>query len=613
MNKVKYFITIFPILLFSYILFCFSSCSMKAEQKSLTVQFEIIDSLIMQSQFSDAVKDLKKLEKHAFDPWICISIYKRYAQLGEVSAAEKVLKKSLKKNEHNLELNAILAKLLISQNRFDEALKVASFLKSTDYGSVYSECVLKHSLSNSEKKDDLYYKSQDLYQVYYDAYVGTKNPIWIRNCAIFNILNGLYENAFSLIPSSFLDFHDAYFWALVCYDSKHYYECADLLAFAQKNFDVDLVKTIALQSDSYVAISDMEAAENARQTLIKDINSIDVSSVEDEDLLPIIFVNSAIWAKNQQLESQCADILFYTVNKWPTFVPGLILYSDFAYESNKNRVEDDEMLNLRNAGIFSKEMELYDSRRKIPLSDALYRIEKALKESQNAYLSLAQLDLKYKMDRSVSQKDKLRDLWYMLEENNEISQEFKSLLVQYAVNFLLGINDFDNAWDVFITYINSTVKSSEKDSKKVILDKNLVWNYLIENIFEFELPIIEIASYFSASFGFRTETTRLLEFCVYESGGILDKNVISPYVSNSTAMNLANVYCSIGKTNMALDLYGKIAGRESKNSVRSEIFYKIACIYTEQGDKKNALRSVDYALSIFPENAKASLLKTKLQ
>ena len=105
----------------------------------------------------------------------------------------------------------------------------------------------------------------------------------------------------------------------------------------------------------------------------------------------------------------------------------------------------------------------------------------------------------------------------------------------------------------------------------------------------------------------------MLEFCVYESGGILDKNVISPYVSNSTAMNLANVYCSIGKTNMALDLYGKIAGRESKNSVRSEIFYKIACIYTELGDKKNALRSVDYALSIFPENAKASLLKTKLQ
>ena len=66
MNKVKLFFTIFPILVFSYFLFCFSSCSMKAEQKSLTNQFEIIDALIMQSQFKDAIKDLKKIEKHSF-------------------------------------------------------------------------------------------------------------------------------------------------------------------------------------------------------------------------------------------------------------------------------------------------------------------------------------------------------------------------------------------------------------------------------------------------------------------------------------------------------------------------------------------------------------------
>lgn len=613
MNKVKLFFTIFPILVFSYFLFCFSSCSMKAEQKSLTNQFEIIDALIMQSQFKDAIKDLKKIEKHSFDPWICISIYKRYVQLGEVVSAEKVIKKSLKKNELNLELNAILAKLLISQNRLDEALKIASFLKNTEYGSIYSECVLKQSLLSEEKNKSSFFKNEDLYQVYYDAYIGTKNSIWIRNCAIFNILNGLYENAYSLIPSSFLDFHDAYFWSLVSYDSKHYYECADLLDFAQKNFDVDLVKTVALQSDCYIAISDMEAAEKARQILIKDFDSLNIFSEENESLLPIIFSNSAIWAKNKQLEDQCADILFYIVNKWPNFVPGLILYSDFAYESNKQRFEDSEMINLRNAGIFSKEMESYDSRRKIPMSDALYRIEKSLKEFENAYLSLAQLDLKYKMNDKVSQKDKLRDLWYMLEDNNEISKEFRSLLVQYAVNFLLGINDLDNAWNVFITYINSTVDATGKKDRKIILDRYSLWNYLIENIYDYELPIIEIAAYFSATFGLRTETIRLLEFCVYESGGILDKNVISPYVSNATSMNLANVYSSVGKTNMALDLYGKIAGRESKNSVRSEIFYKIACIYTDQGDKKNALRSVDYALSIYPENAKASLLKTKLQ
>jgi tetratricopeptide (TPR) repeat protein len=76
---------------------------------------------------------------------------------------------------------------------------------------------------------------------------------------------------------------------------------------------------------------------------------------------------------------------------------------------------------------------------------------------------------------------------------------------------------------------------------------------------------------------------------------------------------LENFYYSTGKIENSLDLYGKAAGRESNNRLRSDIFYKIACINAELGDKKNALRSVDYALSIFPENAKASLLKTKLQ
>ena len=40
MNKEKVFTKTFPIILFSFILFCFSACSLKAEQKSLTSQFE---------------------------------------------------------------------------------------------------------------------------------------------------------------------------------------------------------------------------------------------------------------------------------------------------------------------------------------------------------------------------------------------------------------------------------------------------------------------------------------------------------------------------------------------------------------------------------------------
>ena len=78
-------------------------------------------------------------------------------------------------------------------------------------------------------------------------------------------------------------------------------------------------------------------------------------------------------------------------------------------------------------------------------------------------------------------------------------------------------------------------------------------------------------------------------------------------------MNLGNIYVSLGKKGKALDLYGKAAGRESNNVKRSELFYRIACIYAADGDIKNALRSAEYASSLYPENARASILKDRLK
>ena len=40
-----------------------ASCKLKAEQKSLTSHFEMVDIQIADNQFSDAVKQLKKIEK----------------------------------------------------------------------------------------------------------------------------------------------------------------------------------------------------------------------------------------------------------------------------------------------------------------------------------------------------------------------------------------------------------------------------------------------------------------------------------------------------------------------------------------------------------------------
>ena len=45
----------------------------------------------------DAIKEIKKVEKRAYDSWSYIGIYKRFILIGEQNLAEKIIKKALKK------------------------------------------------------------------------------------------------------------------------------------------------------------------------------------------------------------------------------------------------------------------------------------------------------------------------------------------------------------------------------------------------------------------------------------------------------------------------------------------------------------------------------------
>ena len=602
-------------LLFSLILFCFPACRMRAEQNSLTSQFDVIDALVMQNQLQSALKELKKTEKRAFDSWTYIGIYKRYMALGESERAEKVLKKALKKNGGNVELQAVYSSFLLRAGRLDEAGKVAAKLRGTKYASLYSEFILRKSAEEAAEAKEgklAFYTKKEFYQIFLDAYATSKNPVWLRNCAVFNLLNGDYGIAASLYPQAFMDADDAFFWALVCYDAGQFYNTIDAIENSRRlmtgynnvvNFKTSVVQQVALESDAYIAVSEMEAAEAARRGIVMNLDELKVRK-SDEALLSTIILNSAIWAENQGLEEQNADLLFYVVNRWPDNVPGLILYADFAYRSNLEREEDTEIKSLRKAGISTLEMERYDNRRKIPMSDALYRINESVKRTNDPYLNIAKLDLRYKTDSSISEKEKNRDLWNMLENSLNEDGEYKGLLVQYALNFLLLTKQYDDAWTLFYDYVTDI---SEYDEKREF------WEQFIEKARGYELPMVEFASWFAAYRKMTNEALRLHEYCVYESAGLLEDGYISQLASTAVCMNLGSIYFSLGKKGKALDLYGKAAGRESSNAKRSELFYRIACIYAGDGDIKNALRSAEYASSLYPENARASILKDKLK
>lgn len=618
------------ILLFSLILFCFSGCRLKAEQNSLTSQFDIIDALVMQNQMQSALKELRKAEKRAYDSWTYIGIYKRYITLGEKTAAEKVLKKALKKNGSNVELQAVYAGFLLREGRLGEAGKVAEKLRGTQYASLYSEYILRDSAEKlkaaassdpaSAKKEDSelpsnafsFYTRKEFYQIFLDAYKTSKNPLLLRNCAVFNLVNGEYGIAAALYPAFFLDADDAYFWATVCYDAGQYYDALEAIENSRRlmtgyqntvTFKTSNILLTALESDSYMAVSEMQAAENARRGIVMNLDDLKVRK-GDEDFLSNIVLNSARWAENQGMDEQNADLLFYAVNRWPDNVPALILYADFAYRSNLEREEDAEIAALRKAGISTLEMERYDNRRKIPMSDALYRLDEALRRTNDPYLHIAKLDLRYKTDKTISEKDKNRDLWNMLEKSLNEEGELKGFLVQYALNFLLQTKQYDNAWTLFYDYVTDC---SSYDSKRDF------WEQFIEKARGYELPVMEFGAWFAAYNKLADEALRLYEYCVYESNGLLDDGFISQSVSTASCLNLGSIYVSLGKKARALELYGKAAGRESSNAKRSELFYRIACIYAGDGDIKNALRSAEYASSLYPDNARASILKDKLK
>lgn len=560
-----------------------------------------------------AIKELKKVEKRAYDSWSYIGIYKRFILIGEQNLAEKIIKKALKKNKQNQELLAVYTNFLLRQNRLEDAGKYAEKLRNGNYASLYSELVLRESQKQViDQGAYAFYQNEDFYQIYLDAYKGSKNPIWLRNCAVYNLTQGLYNQASLLNPPAYADVDDAYFWGLCLYDAGKYNFAIEALEKAhkfysdydnKKQFKCNEIQIVALESDAYMAVSDFEQADLVRSCVVNNIDTV-FADIKDDTLLPVIMVNSAIYAKNQMSEDYFADLLFYIVNRWPDYVPALILYSDFAYTSNLEKKEDDEVAALRRAGIKSLEMEKYDSRRKIPLSDALYRIDQSLKRKSDPYLSITKLDLKYKTDPKLSEKDKYRDLWVLLEDNYIEGEIYHTLLVQYALNFLLTTKEYDDAWNLFYKF---TTSHGTYDVKRDF------WEQFIEQMKYYDLPIVEMAAWFASDLKKTNEAIRIYEYCVYESAGLLEDGLISPLVSSASCMNLANIYFSIGKKDRALDLYGKIAGREVNNAKRSEVFYRIACIYSALGDIKNALRSSEYASSLYPENERASVLKDKLR
>lgn len=592
----------------------------------MTSALDEADRYIAQGYPKDALKILSSCEKKILSPMDAIGVYKRYLSLDEKKSAEKILKASLKKNPKNLELNAVYVSFLKNGKRFDEAFKRSELLRGTKYGSLYSEFFFRDLIKEEASRPVSFYLSEEMAARYVDAYNSNKDNAWLRNAALCSMSAGNYGDAAEVFPQEMDNSSDAYFWALVMYDNKKFGEAAECLLESQRlskktpsllsDEKISARKTspieaASLLSDSYAMMGEEKEAEKVRGQLIAELTlggeKADVSQEElSSSLLGTMYLNSALYALQRNDERAAYNSLLFLVQKWPDFVPALIAYGNFAYNSSKAVMDDPLTKSLRDAGVVSTDMKRFDERPRASVSDALLRMKESVARTRNDTLYVAVLELEDKLDDSSDERTRLGRMYRVLERNAIGADLFPPEITQYAVHTLLSLDHYDEAKSLFKKYLIARYKlGTERPFEEdlvLVLPNMILWE-------------VEYAGYFAAREKNTDLTKRLYEYAVYESGfsPAYGGEEISPAAATESAVNLAMIYSSTGNKDKALELYGRAQSRATDNYARSEIMYRLACVYDAKKDAAAAIKSLEYSLYLDPSNGNARHLLSKFK
>lgn len=604
----------------------FSGCSKKSSTgTSIITALDQIDRLIQLGQTQDALKLLEKTDKKSLDTQIRIGIYRRYLSLGENKRAENVIVSCRKKEPGNKSLDALYGSFLISDKRLDEALSVTKSLSGTKYSSIYAEAVLRKAVKDLKSIDFAQFCSTDYQKIYFDAWNGSGDNMWLRNCAVIHLYRGEYIDAQKLHPQTFQNARDAYFWSCVMYDCRQYaMAVSDLLKaseliknelsdsfelkklLAQKEF-LNL-KIQALLADCYISLGEDKESEQIRNQILalhSDTEQDSEFSEIENKILSVVYVNSALWSLSQDDMNAAFKLLSFAVEKWPDCVPALVAYADYSWKTSQLEMNDPMTLELRRAGVRSLDMKAFDEIPRIPLSDPVARMNASLERVKNYDLYVALLDLEDKANPDVQDKVRLSKMWNILEHNTSGTNNYPPQIARYALHTLILCHQEQQARQLFNKYLASRYKF---DSAFSFTDN------LFQNIHNLNLWEVEYAAYFELLEKKASLTKSLYEFVVLNEhsreGAVVQE--ISPVSSYSAVMNLAMIYSSLNDKNKAMNLYGKLTGRISEPKQKAEILYRLAVLQNDQGLLSESVKSLKYCIYLNPGHTKASNLLLQL-
>lgn len=565
----------------------FSSCIMKINNESFNSKMDLSDSYIAQAQFETAEKILLKALKTVHTDFQYLAIYKRFALMQNTKRCDEVIQKAYKKNPDSIEIRSVYTHFLIQEKRYNEAIVIGKNLKGTAYGALYSQAVL----FLTENIEDFY--SPDLIQIYSDAYQITGNSSFILNAVALLALQGKYSEAMMYHPQKITAYDPVLFWASIAYDAGDYAVCLYDLSIAAQSAQSEL-----LRADAYVLSGEIE---RARESWLWTLNS-DAAS-------PSSYLNAALSTEKLGDFNGAGVYARKVVNLFPDYIPGLMYYGSYALQQNKKKKEDPLAFALKPSGLKSLQMQIDESFPLIPVSDAIYRIDKALQNNNDAHLQVERLKLDWSNREKMQAQDKVIDMWHLLEKNMKDAYTYDEEILKYAIWFFLSQSKFEEAETIFMPYLKQKY-GEEKitgEGTEVFFDPVLVNNRLSSWEREY---LSYLYTVYQKNY---TAALSLLEYEYELYTSRSDSMYTYKKKNEQMCMNLANMYEGLKYYDKAVALYSDVSSFTEFVELKAEVHYRLAGINLQRKETKNAILNLEYSLSLNPDNSKARILLKKIR
>lgn len=556
----------------------FFSCGMTVEDASFTAKLDTIDKLITHSQYDEAHKLLKSIEGKSYTAFQYIAISKRYITMSDFENAQRILTKAYKKHSSSNEVVAVYTWVLLNQENFDLACTVSEKLIGTSYAGLYAESRFsKYSLMEI---DFLNHNFNKEYSISYNV---TGNTKFLQNAAVYDCYNGNYEKAYSYHPIKMTEYSNPEFWAYVAYDSGNYLQAIDDAKYiSQKN----IISSLIISADSYLKMKEIKLAKQLWEQII----ALNPKSN------PSVLMNCAFSSLENGNIYEALDYVKILVETFPDYIDGLILYGKLLLHFSSQNQESELTIALRKKGLKSIDMEVADSRPRIPVSDCLHRMEQSLKKRQSldkekATLQIEYLKLKWLSDKNYSSHQMVIDVWDMIEKNSIMAGTNNSIITDFIVNFFIKQNQYEQA-----SQILSSVLMEKYGSDNFTNSENSIKQMMSFS----ELQNSAIISFEKKNF--LTSYNLLKESLKFH-------NQITPDVY----INLGNFEEAKGNLEKALEYYSLATNLTKDVDLKSEIYYRIANISVSKNDIRNANLYLDYSLTLNPSHVKSNLLKKQIR